>query len=554
MMSLQKTFIFWAFYPELAIILTLIIVPVATYYGSRSSFQRRTRGKRVGKVPPTIPYYVPGIFHAFSLASIGPQKYFAQLLKKYDSRDPFCVRAGPQPLVVVRDLKHVKTVLSALQAVTPAASRLEHFDKIYGSPRAALDLYANEGINMAEGSTLQHAHVTVTQKHLTGMSLSANIETYMTILSCSLNDKMFQVGSWTQIEDSWSFLRQVITRCHLTWLFGKDIFKQYPNIFKDYWEFVDAFEGFFPGLPRYWVPGAASQVRERLLQGIGRWLKVNHSGSDFARIIESDPVWDELKGLKFLQERDEALAQIKCMDVRARAAEMLSIIHETTSALVPCVTWSLLELARRPEFAKRLTISVSRYSPSSGATYNINDITNMPFMESLLAETVRLRTAPIEVYITHKGLVLDDNWRVLKEVPIVTLLHDLALHSQESTNLQSKTVGKPLEEFWPERFSQKSKSNKLESNSEGGLRDVAGLDRQDSNFDRGQPPLLGREYLPAAHAATMAIFLNEFELQLCDPELFDAALPPPRELAFGILKPVDKVEVRIRKRNTSSTK
>jgi hypothetical protein len=215
-----------------------------------------------------------------------------------------------------------------LQAVTPAVARLESFDKVYGSPRAALDLYANEGILIAEGSALQHAHVTVFQRHLTGVSLLANIEPYMTILSSSLNDKMFQVGSWTQIEDSWSFLRQVITRCHFTWFFGKDIFKQYPGIVKDYWEFVDAFEGFIPGLPRYWVPGAASQVRERLLQGIEKWLKANHSGSEFARIIDSDPVWDELKGLKFLQERDDTLAQLDCMDVKARAAEMLSIIHE----------------------------------------------------------------------------------------------------------------------------------------------------------------------------------------------------------------------------------
>lgn len=248
--------------------------------------------------------------------------------KEHDNIDPFCVKAGPQPFVVVRDPKHVKKVLSELQSVTLAASRLEDFDKMYGSPRAALDLYANKGASMAERAALQHAHVTVIEKHLTGISLSANIETYMTVLSSSLNDKMFQHGSWTQIEDFWSFLRQVITRCHLTWLFGKDIFKQYPSLTKDYWEFADAFEGFIPGLPRYWVPGAASQAQERLLQGLEKWLKVNHSGSEFARIIESDPVWDELKGLKFLQERDEALSQIECMGLRARAAEMLSIIHE----------------------------------------------------------------------------------------------------------------------------------------------------------------------------------------------------------------------------------
>jgi hypothetical protein len=115
-----------------------------------------------------------------------------------------------------------------------------------------------------------------------------------------------------------------------------------------------------------------------------------------------------------------------------------------------------------------------------------------------------LRTAPMEVHIKHKGLTLDDNWRVPKDVPIITFLHD--------------------------------------------------LDSEHSDVGRGQTPLLGIDYFPATHAATMAIFLNEFEFQLCDPDLFDAVLPPAREIAFGILKPLDKVEFRIRKRTTSDTR
>jgi hypothetical protein len=113
---------------------------------------------------------------------------------------------------------------------------------------------------------------------------------------------------------------------------------------------------------------------------------------------------------------------------------------------------------------------------------------------------------------------------------------------------------KPLEEYWPERYLEQSKSRKPESSFAEALHGVVGFDMQDPYFDRGRSPLLGHEYFPAAHAATMAIFLNDFELQLCDPELFDAVLPPARELAFGILKPLDKVEARIRKRTTSNTK
>jgi hypothetical protein len=241
---------------------------------------------------------------------------------------PFFVNAGPQPFLVIRDPEHIEKVLKASQEVTPAAARVEVFDKLFGAPQAALDLYAGKGASDKHRDALKYAHITVTQKHLSGIPLSNNVEKYMSILSGNLNDKMFQVGSWTQIEDVWSFLRQVITRCSLVSLFGTDLLKQYSGVVKDYWEFADAIEGFIPGLPRYWVPGEAAKVQERLHQGIEKWLKANHSGSEFARIADEDPLWDDFRGSKFIQERDDVLAKIEGMDMRARAAEILSIMHE----------------------------------------------------------------------------------------------------------------------------------------------------------------------------------------------------------------------------------
>jgi hypothetical protein len=163
--------------------------------------------------------------------------------------------------------------LDSPEEVTQDASRLEVFDKIFGSPQYALDFYAFKDVSETQKQALKRAHVDLTREHLTGEPLSKNVDTYASILSDNLNDKMFQVGSWTQVEDSWSFLQQVVTRCILMSLFGGDIFKQYPGVIKDYWEFANAIEGFVPGMPRYWVPGAVPTVRERLLSGMDRSLQ-----------------------------------------------------------------------------------------------------------------------------------------------------------------------------------------------------------------------------------------------------------------------------------------
>jgi len=57
----------------------LIIIPVLTYNVSKARFDRSSQSTALQR-PPTVPYLVPGVFHAFSLAFDGPQKYFATLM------------------------------------------------------------------------------------------------------------------------------------------------------------------------------------------------------------------------------------------------------------------------------------------------------------------------------------------------------------------------------------------------------------------------------------------------------------------------------------------
>lgn len=61
-------------------VFALFILPFLTYYLSTLSFYRKANSKVTGKRPPTIPYFIPGVFHAFTLAYEGPQKYFATLM------------------------------------------------------------------------------------------------------------------------------------------------------------------------------------------------------------------------------------------------------------------------------------------------------------------------------------------------------------------------------------------------------------------------------------------------------------------------------------------
>ncbi|KAF2822260.1 putative cytochrome-like protein P450 [Ophiobolus disseminans] len=537
----------------LLIISTFIIVPFLTYYITTILFHRNARSRARGKTPSTAPYYVPGIFHAFGLANTGPQKYFAQLIKEYGNFAPFYVKAGPQGLLIVREPIQVTEVLAA----SNAGAYIQALDKLFGLPPSALDLYNGNGVSDTVKVAFEKALVKPTQRHLTGTALVDNMETYISVLSANMNNKMFQVGTWTQIEDTWSFLQQVITRCTLESLFGTDLFKQYPGVVRDYWEFADATEGFVPGLPRYWVPSAASQVRDRLLEGLERWLKVNHSGSEFARIVDEDPTWDERKGSKLIQERDALFAGLKGIDLRGRAVELLSIMHEANSNTFPRVFWTLVELLRTPQLAKDLATRIDRYRPSQGAAYNISAITDLPLIDSLLAETTRLRVASIVAHIPSQSLKIGDHWLVPRNTPILMFSHDLALDTKAWEKARPSSVEKPLEDYWAERFILPNRSGS-KANQRGQRNDASAslfsmedLEPLNITMGRSQSLLLGKYYVRTLHAATLAILLSEFELQLCDPDLFDAVVPPVRETAFGMVKPLEKVAIRIRKHTKS---
>jgi len=225
------------------------------------------------------------------------------------------------------------------------------------------------------------------------------------------------------------------------------------------------------------------------------------------------------------------------------------------SIMVPCIIWSLLEVARAPEFADEFTTGLSHYSPSHGATYNIQDLVGMPLMESLLAETMRLRIAAIEGFHTQKTLALDEHWTVPADTHIIAVSHDMALNTKAWESVRARTVEKPLASFWPKRFlvGEHSSSKPGTKGRSAGVNtfSMAGLEPLNMTLGSGQPPILGRDYLRTIHAMTIAVLFNEFEIQLCDHELFDAVLPPAHETAFGVLRPLEKVAIRIKKRTAS---
>ena len=58
----------------------VVIVPFFTYQLTSFLFYRTARSDAPLKTPPTIPYWVPGIFHGVGLIMYGPPAYFGRFM------------------------------------------------------------------------------------------------------------------------------------------------------------------------------------------------------------------------------------------------------------------------------------------------------------------------------------------------------------------------------------------------------------------------------------------------------------------------------------------
>lgn len=210
--------------------------------------------------------------------------------------------------------------------MTPKALHVQVFDKVLGSPKEALELYNAMGTGNKESDQLDYAHLTVPRKYFSGTPLIPMAEVYISVLRRNLSNKMFQEKYWTEIEDLWSFFQHEITRATMETIFGSAMLKRYPGVIRDFWEFDTNIENFTRGLPRFTMPKAYA-ARDRLHKNLTEWLQASHKGSDFAKVGDEDPNWDEDMGSKFFQARDSVFANIPSFNDQARAAETLAIMQ-----------------------------------------------------------------------------------------------------------------------------------------------------------------------------------------------------------------------------------
>jgi hypothetical protein len=224
--------------------------------------------------------------------------------------------------------------------------------------------------------------------------------------------------------------------------------------------------------------------------------------------------------------------------------------------MVPSAVWTIIEILRKPYLVERITAIVSERRSSEATAYDVNGVAASPLVQSLQAEVSRLRVAQYMTCANEFAEVsVSSQWKLPKACNTISFSHDIALDTKAWANARPRTVERPLGEFWPERFlipddnGPKARGQRKSGNGvESGRFDAQNLELLAPVFYDRQSFGLGSDYTKIMQAATLAVLMSEFEIQLCDPEATDAAMPALQESAFGQLRPRERIAVRIRKR------
>ncbi|KAH7397302.1 cytochrome P450 [Pyrenochaeta sp. MPI-SDFR-AT-0127] len=485
--------------------------------------------------PPTLPYWIPGLKHAFSMA-YDSKAFLAKSLDKYGDGSPFFINAAGEKLLIILDPEHIKNALRSSAELDPNPFiHKKIMGALMGSPQEAIDHYTSD-----KGNTdyIQTTHI---RKHTTGSNLVSLDHRLFSSLKRSIEEVLSPPfdSAWTDISDLYAFVEHHVTRAIAETLLGSAIIESYPGLVSDLWTHIEYTDHFFMGLPRFLMP-AAYAARDRLLENIKQYSKISeslhHQGA-----VHSE--WDPVAGSSLLQERERLYSEMPGHDEHGRAAQTLGLIYGGTSLTVPISFWYFFEAIRDRTLHERILAEVANHHDLQ-SSYEFMKLTTeyCPLLQSMHAETTRYYSSNLTVREVVAGkFALDAKYTIGKGTTVFIPNKFAGQFTPAWALARPKAVNRPLDEFWAERYIVKE-TGKRERFSD------VGLGGNWTSFGGGEHKCPGRHFARNIAIVTLVVLMGEFECDIKDLEGAKKLDPPLKKFAFGTMRPKGKVAARIRRR------
>ncbi|KAL8826942.1 MAG: hypothetical protein Q9170_007209 [Blastenia crenularia] len=524
------------------------------------------------KRAPTMPYSIPMVGHLLQFMWNGHS-----LMSKASS---FAARNVPTRIIlpifsnyVVSGPESVVSYFKESRDLSTTSRSLTIMVNAFGCPNHLVDLFKPQPPSTAS-NTHQHEGI----EHLIHRAVKSGLSgAHLDALTARFQENLVQQiaagpfpETWTELPDLNAFVEKQVFEAAMRSMFGTYMLSLNPTLAEDFWGFNQVIGTLFMSLPR-WLSPAAYKKRDKMLRSIKKWQKYVGEHCDIVKLEDVD--WEPYYGSKFIRERQMLLTKRGIMDETARAAENFAFMWATNSNSVPAATWFLLEILQDPSLRSRVSeilppaaLTPSKLSSQStfSPIFDTPKLCSSPLLQSLYAETLRLRVAVLVVREPARDNYSFRGWHIKKE-EVLSISTRTEAMNPEVWNAGSARDAHPLDTMWADRFivdprdpnsgplslpNEKRKQRLQDGSKRSGepYFSMDGLAASWIPYGGGTSLCPGRHFAKQEIITTAAILLTAFDIELIGEKERGKVGVDMGCFGFGTMPPDRKVPFRIRRK------
>ncbi|KJZ69546.1 hypothetical protein HIM_11059 [Hirsutella minnesotensis 3608] len=528
------------------LLLLVLALPLTTKVVSTARFRRAmslSPGEQCRNIP-LAPYWIPGIYHLIPLLW-NPVQAILSITNKNGQGNLFRLRAGGTSFTVITNPDHIVTTFKHSRFLSSKSSTMRAAKYLLDTPPSIMAFYEaddsgmspepRKGSKVAPGDRILYKQVHSHQKYLASPYLEPLAQRYLDSLSHNL--EALQIGDdWVELPDLYEFCQEVVTEAILESMMGSKILELNPTIVEDFWSAKKFSPEYFRGWPRWLVP-KIFRARDRVLAAIMKWHNYALAHGDHTTMEDQDPDWDPIWGSKYVKARAHFALQMKPLTARARAAEDWGLMFGANGNTAPSMFWFILEVLKDPGLFAKALADIDPCVSENGSI-NINALGERPFLQSMYAEMLRLRTSSLLSRIVEYRDITIGGHRIPRGEYIL-MPNDAVHFSTQAWENAGRPLKIPLREFDAERFLVASDKGQ-QFNQDG----LSGLWIPFSGGDRMCP---GRHILKLEIFITFACLFLRYEIRAKASEV-DGVKCDMKYQGLGALPPDRRVPFRIRRK------
>ncbi|XP_007937679.1 cytochrome P450 7A1 [Orycteropus afer afer] len=406
----------------------------------------------------------------------------------------------------------------------------KHFDWRKFNFTTSAKVFGHRSIDPNDGHTSENINKTFI-KTLQGDALDALTEAMMENLQLVMRPSALpktKMAAW-ETEGMYSFCYRVMFEAGYLTFFGKDLTRQdsqralmLRNL-DNFKQFDKIFPALVAGLPIHMFK-AAHYAREKLAEGL------RHEN------LRRRNCLSDLVSLRMLLND-----QLSTFDDLEKAKTHLAVLWASRANTIPATFWSLFQMIRSPEAMKAATEEVNKTLEDAGQKISFEDnfirlnqrqLNDMPILDSIIKESLRLSSASLTIWAVKKDFTLDiedGSFNIRKD--------DFIAFYPQLMHLDPEIYPDPLT-FKYDRYLDENGKAKNTFYSNG-----VKLKYYIMPFGSGATICPGRLFAVHEMKQFLFLMLSCFELELVDSHVKCPPLDQSRA-GLGVLPPLNDIEFK----------